>query len=67
MKKFVVELTEEQVEIMLGLIDCHTKETVPDFLLREDGMVYSPMMDAPPERTIQKYLDEFLDRSNLDY
>ena len=68
MEKFTVTLTPEQVRILLGLIDDHTDEHEPAFFLDEtNGLVSSPMVEAPSARTVQEHLDEYLNREKLDY
>lgn len=67
-KKFKIDLTEEQVRIILGLIDDHSD--APDFFLNEEGRVNTPMLDPEYEgydASVQEHLDLFLSRDKLDY
>lgn len=68
-KKFKIELTEEQVKVILGLIDDHSGDA-PDFFLNEKGRVITPMLDPEYEgydASVQDHLNLFLSRDKLDY
>lgn len=66
--KVTVELTKTQVNIILGLIDCHTPSGYPDFVLGDHGKVVSPMLGCEEYReSVQEHLDRFLTMGKLDF
>ena len=65
-EKITVRLNKEQIGILLALIDEHTGEHEPDFVLDGDTVV-SPMKDSMDYRVpLQVHLDLWLDRNMLN-
>ena len=63
--KYKVELTEEQVRIILGLIDCFTSEHEQDYMLDKTGFVVGTC--DMKKHDLQAHLNTFLDKERLDY
>ena len=60
-----VNLTKEQANILVGLIDCFTDEHEQDYIIDDNGSVRGTSDNKV--YTLQEHLKKFLDKKQLDY
>ena len=61
-----VELTEDQVSVLLAIIDCETSEQEPDWFFDEDNQkVFTWNEKGKVETTLQEHLNRLLKEENF--